>query len=100
MALAGATALWALAGCAPRVLPPARVVTEEAMEQMPVHDALKVAVEELQVRGQMLRPEYKLTVSRVGPEWVFWFVFLPPTPGLDVTVFVSDDGQTRILPGL
>jgi hypothetical protein len=48
----------------------------------------------------MYREEYKLTAARVDDEWVFWFIFLPETPGLDITVFVSDDGQTRFLPGL
>jgi hypothetical protein len=31
---------------------------------------------------------------------VFWFVFLPETPGKDVTVIVDDQGNVRTLAGL
>lgn len=68
-------------------------------EQMRVYDALEIAVHALEKNKLMYREEYKLTASRVDNEWVFWFVFLPETFGEDVTVFVSDDGQTRFLPG-
>lgn len=64
-----------------------------------IYDALKIAVDVLQAKQLMYRADYKLHASRVGNEWVFWFVFLPETPGLDITVFVSDEGQTRLLPG-
>jgi len=91
--------LAALGCCATRETP-----TERAMSGTPqpmlIHEALKVAVEELEGNKLMPRREYRLTASRVDDEWVFWFVFLPPTPGMDVTVFVADDGGTRVLPGL
>jgi hypothetical protein len=64
-----------------------------------IYDALKIAVDAMEAKQLMYRPDYKLQASRVGNEWVFWFVFLPETPGLDVTVFVSDERQTRFLPG-
>ena len=68
--------------------------------KMKIYDALKIAVDLLEKQKLMYRPEYKLRAARVKDEWVFWFVFLPETPGLDVTVFVSDSGETRILPGM
>jgi hypothetical protein len=68
--------------------------------QVKIYDALKIAVDALEAKQLMYRANYKLHASRVGNEWVFWFVFLPETPGLDITVFVSDEGQTRFLPGL
>jgi hypothetical protein len=71
-----------------------------AEKKMKVYDALKIAVETLERRKAMYRPEFKLRAARVDNEWVFSFVFLPETPGLDVTVFVSDSGGTRVLPGI
>jgi hypothetical protein len=68
--------------------------------RMQIYDALKIAVDLLHDKSLMYRTEYKLQASRVKNEWVFWFVFLPQTPGLDVTVFVSDEGKTRVLPGM
>lgn len=65
-----------------------------------IYDALKIAIELLEAKQLMYRDNYKLTASRVENEWVFWFVFLPETPGLDITVFVADDGQTRFMPGI
>ena len=73
---------------------------EQPPGRMKVYDALKIAVQALEDRQMMYREDYKLTITRVDNEWVFWFVFLPATPGLDITVFVFDDGQTRFLPGL
>ena len=67
---------------------------------MKIYDALKIAVEALEEKKMLYRADYKLNAARVEHEWVFWFVFLPETPGLDVTVFVSDDGQTRFLAGI
>lgn len=67
--------------------------------RMKIYDALKIAVEALEETKMMYRNEYKLTAARADDQWVFWFVFLPVTAGLDVTVFVSDDGQIRFLPG-
>ncbi len=68
--------------------------------QMKIYDALEIGYEALVEKGLIYRKEYKMTASRVGNEWVFWFVFLPETPGVDVTVFVSDDGKLRFLPGI
>jgi hypothetical protein len=65
-----------------------------------IYDALKIAVELLEARRLLRTVNYKLTASRVKDEWVFWFVFLPETPGMDVTVFVTDEGQTSLLPGI
>jgi len=65
-----------------------------------IYDALKIAVQLLRRNRLMHRKQYKLTASRVENEWVFWFVFLPETPGVDITVLVSDKRQTRILPGM
>lgn len=67
---------------------------------LPIYDALKLAWESMVRDDLVLRDEYRLTASRVGDEWVFWFVFLPDTPGLDVTVYVRDDGRTRHLAGI
>ena len=57
---------------------------------MKIYEALKLAVEEIERQKMMYREQYKMTAARVEDEWVFWFVFLPQTPGLDVTVCVSD----------
>jgi hypothetical protein len=65
-----------------------------------IYDALKVAVEFLESQGLMYRDQYQLTASRLDDEWVFWFVFLPKTPGLDITVYVPDAGQPRFLAGI
>lgn len=64
-----------------------------------IYDALKIAIEFLQSQALQYSDNYRLTASRVRDEWVFWFVFLPETPGLDVTVFVPDKGQPRYLAG-
>jgi len=60
-----------------------------------VYEALKLAVDELREKKLMPSENYRLTVSRVAGEWVFWFVFLPETFGSDITVTVADDGQVR-----
>jgi len=65
-----------------------------------IHEALRIAVETLRRDGALRNDRYRLTASRVDDRWVFWFVFLPETPGLDVTVTVGDGGDTRVLPGL
>jgi hypothetical protein len=67
---------------------------------MTIYNALKIAVEFLEEERLMPAQNFKLTASRVEQEWVFWFVFLPETPGRDVTVFVADNGQTRHLAGI
>jgi hypothetical protein len=64
-----------------------------------VWDALKLAVEALREQKLMYREEFRLTASRVEDEWVFWFVFLPETIGMDVTAMVGDDGKVRTLVG-
>ena len=48
----------------------------------------------------MFGEQYKLTASLADHEWVFWFVFLPEAFGRDVTVFVKENQQTRILVGI
>lgn len=65
-----------------------------------IYEALKIAVEFLETNQLMYRDSYKVTASKVDNEWVFWFIFLPETPGLDVTVFVAPDGQTRFISGI
>jgi hypothetical protein len=67
---------------------------------MEIYEALKVGVDVLRMKRLMYSDSYKMYASRVGNEWVFSFVFLPETPGLDVTVFVTDDKQARVLPGI
>jgi hypothetical protein len=67
---------------------------------MTIFDALKIAIEFLEKQRLMPAESYRLTASKVEQEWVFWFVFLPETPGHDVTVFVADDGRTRHLVGI
>lgn len=62
-------------------------------------DALKLAVEVLREQKLMYREEFRLTASRVEDEWVFWFVFLPETVGMDVTAMVGGDGKVRTLVG-
>jgi hypothetical protein len=64
-----------------------------------VWDALKLAVEALREQKLMYREEFRLTASRVEDEWVFWFVFLPETVGMDVTAMVGGDGKVRTLVG-
>ncbi len=65
-----------------------------------IHEALKIAIETLDAQGQMLSPDYRVIISRAGDEWVVWFVFLPETPGRDITVTVSPDGSARVLRGI
>lgn len=65
---------------------------------MKIYDALRLAMEPVE-RDHRDRP-FRLTASRVENEWVFWFVFLPATPGMDLTVFVADNGGLRTLPGI
>ena len=67
---------------------------------MEVYDALKIAVAALHKEKLMYRAEFKLTAAKVEQEWVFWFVFLPESPGLDVTAVVGDDGNVRTLVGI
>jgi hypothetical protein len=66
---------------------------------MQIYDALKIAVQYLEDHGMLYRQEYQVRASRVDKEWSFWFIFQPATPGLDVTVFVSDNGQSRVSVG-
>ena len=64
-----------------------------------VHEALRIAIDALREQKLMYRDEFKLTASQVEGEWVFWFVFLPQTPGLDVTAAVDEGGNVRTLVG-
>lgn len=66
---------------------------------MEIHEALKIGVEALRAQKLMYKEEFKLTASKVEQEWVFWFVFLPETPGMDVTVMVDDNGKVETLVG-
>lgn len=66
---------------------------------MEIYDALKIAVEALRAQNLVYREEFKLTASRVEQEWVFWFVFLPETPGMDVTVIVDANGKVKTAVG-
>lgn len=70
------------------------------MTSMEIYEALKVAVQTLENSSLMYKPEYKLHASKENDKWVFWFVFLPETPGLDVTAIVAADGTTEILAGI
>lgn len=67
---------------------------------MEIYDALRRAVEHLDTMGWSRTAPYRLTASRPESEWVFWFVFLPETPGRDVTVLVADDGEIRAAAGI
>lgn len=67
---------------------------------MTIYDALKLAVEVLEKEKMMYRPAYRVQAARVDDAWSFWFVFLPETPGLDVTVTVHDDGSHETLVGI
>ena len=62
---------------------------------MEIYDALKIAIEALRTQKLMYREEFKLTASKVEQEWVFWFVFLPETIGMDVTAMVDAEGKVR-----
>jgi hypothetical protein len=64
-----------------------------------IHEALRIAVEALRHQGAFLHDRYRLTASRVDDRWVFWFVFLPETPGQDMTVTVGDGGDARVTSG-
>jgi hypothetical protein len=66
---------------------------------MEIYDALKKAMETLRQQNLMYREEFKLTANRVEQEWVFWFVFLPETYGMDVTAMVDDNGNVKTLVG-
>lgn len=66
---------------------------------LPIHEALRIAVEALRRENALLHDRYRLTASRVDDRWVFWFVFLPETPGHDVTVTVGDDGEAAVTVG-
>ncbi len=68
--------------------------------KLEIYDALELALKELLAKGLMRNDEYRLTASRVGREWVFWFVFLPEVFGADVTVFVTDEKETRTQVGI
>jgi hypothetical protein len=65
-----------------------------------IYDALKIAIESVEKRSVLRAGSYTLTVTHVNGEWVFWFVFLPQTPGADVTVIVDGNGRTRMLAGI
>ena len=65
-----------------------------------MHDALRLAVEHLEASGTLSAEDYRLTASRDGDIWVFWFQFLPETPGRDVTAFVGPDGDVSTLAGM
>jgi hypothetical protein len=67
---------------------------------MKIHEALKIAVEEMERRKMFRSENFRMTASRTGQEWVFWFVFLPEKFGEDLTAFVSDDGKVRFLDGM
>lgn len=66
---------------------------------MEVYEALKLAVQMLRSQDLMYRDEFRLTASKVENEWVFWFVFLPETHGMDVTAAVDENGNVRTLVG-
>jgi len=66
---------------------------------MEIYEALQKAMETLRQQDLMYREEFKLTASRVEQEWVFWFVFLPETYGMDVTAMVDDNGNVKTLVG-
>jgi len=63
-------------------------------------NVMTLAIQELRARDSMFGEQYKLTASLADHEWVFWFVFLPEAFGRDVTVFVKENQQTRILVGI
>ena len=67
---------------------------------MKIYEAIRIAVAHLEENTLMYRDEYKLTASKINSEWVVWFQFLPETPGLDVTVTVSDDGTVSVSSGI
>lgn len=73
---------------------------QKMVRKLEVYDALKIAVAALRAKGWMPE-EYRLTVSWDSKEktWLFWFVWLPGAPGMDVTVFVDERGETHFLPG-
>jgi hypothetical protein len=67
---------------------------------MKIHEALKIAVDEME-RRQLFRSEsFRMTAGRSGEEWVFWFVFQPEKFGEDLTAFVADDSKIRFLGGI
>jgi hypothetical protein len=66
---------------------------------MEIYDALKIAVEALRAQNLMYREEFKITASKVEQEWVFWFVFLPETIGMDVTAIVDAEGKVKTTVG-
>lgn len=67
---------------------------------MEIYDAMKAAVMTLREQKLMYREQYKLTASRADGQWVFWFVFLPETPGMDVTAIVDDGGNVKTQVGI
>lgn len=75
---------------------------KEAMatqQLVPVQQAVQTAMETLQKRKLFYGDEFKLTVKKLPDKWVLWFVFLPETPGKDVTVFVDSAGNAEVSVG-
>jgi hypothetical protein len=66
---------------------------------MEIDEALRRAMKALREQDLMYREEFRLTAKKVEQEWVFWFVFLPETYGMDATAMVDDNGNVRTLVG-
>jgi hypothetical protein len=63
--------------------------------------ALSISLMALANESYQLWKEYKIiiTYSVDKNQWIIWFVALPETPGMDITVFVASDGTSTLLPG-
>lgn len=66
---------------------------------VPVQQAVQTAMDTLQKRKLLYGDEFRLTVKKLPDKWVLWFVFLPETPGKDVTVFVDSAGNAEVSVG-
>lgn len=73
---------------------------KEPNKDLTVYHALELAVNYMDQKELMYRENYKLTVTRDQESWMFWFQFLPLTPGMDVTVSVDPNKKISHLDGM
>jgi hypothetical protein len=64
--------------------------------------ALAAALQALVEVKIELFDRYKIIMTQSADKsmWGVWFIALPESPGMDVSVIVANDGSTSILPGL
>src|SRR5262245_20116397 len=97
--------VFAVAACCMRPHDTGREDAEEiqpviaiATTRMRVDSALKKAIDALEAKNLIYSQEFELRAGRSENGWMFWFVFQPVTPGLDISAYVADDGQITVVP--